>query len=81
MILSRDDLGAQFEGTASILFLPGKVIRVGQHFGYFQLAGFAEPAVENFEEKITLQIDVNGLRIFVAAFGGAAAKRRLGRPM
>jgi len=55
------------------------MIRIGQHLGHLELARFGQPAMEDFEKKITLKIDKDGLRIFIASFRAAAAKRLLGR--
>src|ERR1043166_7170912 len=48
------------------------MLRIGQHFSDFELPGFRQPAVEDFEKKITLKVDEDRLRILVAAFHSAA---------
>src|SRR3979411_1945635 len=78
--LPRNNLCPKFEGAAAILFLPEQMLRVWQHFAHFQLAGFRQPAVEDFEEKVALEIDEDRLGIFVAAFGAAAAEGLFARP-
>ena len=75
----RDDLGAEFEGAASVLLLPKKMVGVGQHFGRLEFTGFDQPAMKNLEEKITLEIDVYRLDFFVAPFRAASAQGLLGR--
>src|SRR5437660_12281484 len=55
------------------------MIRIRQHLGHFELARFGQPAMEDFEKKVTLKIDKDGLCIFIASFRAAAAKRLLGR--
>ena len=55
------------------------MIRIGQHFGDLQLARFRQPAMENFQEKITLEIDEDRLGVFVATFRAAAPQRLFAR--
>ena len=52
---------------------------IRQHLGDFDLAGFDDPSIKNFQKQITLQIDKDRFGIFIATFGSAAAKRLLGR--
>src|SRR5207253_3204271 len=70
---------AQLESAATIGLMPPKVIRSGQHFCYFQLARLTQPAMKNFEKKITLQINKHRLGIFVAAFRATASQCLFGR--
>jgi hypothetical protein len=55
------------------------MLRIGQHLRHFQLAGFRQPAVKNFEKEIALEIDEDRLGILVAAFGAAAAESLFAR--
>src|SRR6266516_6679164 len=72
---SRYQQRAQLESATAIGFVPPKFVRRGQHFCYFQLTGLNQPAMKNFEKKITLEIDENGFGIFVAAFRTTASQR------
>src|SRR5439155_4584873 len=55
------------------------MIRIGQHLGHFKLARFGQPAMEDFEKKVTLKINKDWLCILIASFRAAASKRMLGR--
>src|SRR6266536_535535 len=55
------------------------MIRIRQHLGHLELARFGQPAMKDFEKKVTLKIDKDGLCIFIASFRAAAAKCLLGR--
>src|SRR5207253_11242583 len=72
IVSSRDYQRAQLESAAAIGFLPPKFVRRGQHLCYFQLTGLTQPAMKNFQKKITLEIDENRFGIFVAAFRATA---------
>src|SRR5207248_6704206 len=72
---SRDHRRAQLASATAIGCVPPKFIRRGQHFCYFQLTGLTQPAMKNFQKKITLEIDENRFGIFVAAFRATAPQR------
>src|SRR5438132_4135463 len=78
-VSSRHHQRAQLESATAIGFVPPKFVRRGQHFRYFQLTGLTQPAMKNFERKITLEIDENGFGIFVAAFRATASQRLFSR--
>src|SRR5438046_6579921 len=76
---SRDHQRAQLESATAIGFVPPKFVRRGQHFCYFQLTGLTQPAMKNFEKKITLEVDENRFGIFVATFRATPSQRLFGR--
>src|SRR4030095_10853900 len=51
---------------------PPEIFRPGSHFCDFQLAGFSQPAMKDFQEKVTLEIDEHGFGVFISAFGATA---------
>src|ERR1043166_896917 len=79
-ILRRHHLGPKLEGATTILFLPEQMIGIGQHLDYLEFAGLGEPAVENLQEEVTLEVDEDRLRVLVASFSAAATKRLFAWP-
>src|SRR4026208_7691 len=79
IVSSRDDQRAQLERAAAIGFSPPKVVGCGEHFSTSQVDGLTQPAMKNFQEKITFEIDENRFGIFVAAFRPAAPQCLFGR--
>src|SRR5947207_15220659 len=74
IVSSWDHQRTQLESAPAIGFVPPKFVRRGQHFCYFQFTGFTQPAMKNFEKKVTLEIDKHRLGIFVATFRAPASQ-------
>src|SRR5436189_6382671 len=77
--LARHDLRAEFEAAPAVPLPPEQIVGTGQHFANLQLSGLGQPAMEDFEEEIALEIDKDRLGILVAPFRAASPQRLFAR--